>query len=156
MTPFEDIRAVMHRDLWQIFCACPDIEGVYAIAYYQGGMWATLALCDTVAAGIELHDGSPRRPDLSVMSIIENPRTRPQLWKRLPDHLTSQPQTDVEPFIPWGYFIIRKDDGRCGLALSGLQNDGRIRWSGNEELIDEFSKLLAKRVRRKDRQMPQD
>ena len=148
MTPFEDFRAAMLRDLWQILAACPDVEGVYALAYYQGGMWATLALCDTAAGGIELHDGSPRKPAVSVMSIIENPSSHPHLWKRLPDKYTAHPQTDVEPFIPWGYFIIRKDDGGCGLALSGLQNDGRIRWSGNEELIDEFSKLLAKRVRR--------
>ena len=148
MTSFEDLRTAMHRDLWQILAACPDVEGVYAIAYFDKAMWACLALCDTTAAGIELYDGSPRRPDLSMMSIIENPATRPDLWKRLPDKYTLQPQTEVEPFIPWGYFILRQDDGGCGLAISGLSHNGCIRWSGNEELIDEFSKLLAKRVRR--------
>lgn len=146
MTPFEDLRIAMLHDLWQILTACTDVEGVYAIAYFDKAMWATLAMCDTRAAGIEPHDGSPRRHDLSMMSIIENPATRSDLWKRLPDKYTLQPQTDVEPFIPWGYFIIRKDDGGCGLAISGLSNSGQIRWSGNEKLIDEFSKLLAKRV----------
>jgi hypothetical protein len=148
MTPFEDLRIAMLNDLRQILTACPDAEGVYAIAYFDKAMWATLAMCDTRAAGIELHDGSPRRPDLSMMSIIENPATRLDLWKRLPDKYTLQPQTEVEPFIPWGYFIIRKDDGGCGLAISGLSHTGCIRWSGSQQLIDEFSKLLAKRVPR--------
>lgn len=142
MTSFDVIRTAMQRDLMQILAACPDLTSVHAIAYYKGELWTSLVLADTDAFGIEFRDGHPQPPDVSVVSIIESPETHPHLWRKLPDdEITATPCSS--PFVPKSYFVLRKNDQGCGLAISSLSNEGRFGWSGNAEMINTFGKMIS-------------
>jgi len=73
---------------------------------------------------------------------VADPDSGSSHWVPIPPAKLSIPLVPPGESQSIAYLVLRKD-GQLALALAGRRNNGRVTWSGNGDLIDQASHLLA-------------
>jgi hypothetical protein len=128
-------------DLLQVMAAVPNIDAIFAIIHHGQRLLAGSVLQDARKSGFDVHYGGVRG-DESYVSILPAPDGGSPHWVPIPAEKLSIPLVPPGESQSVGYLVLRKD-GQRALALAGRRDNGRVTWSGNGDLIDQVSHLLA-------------
>jgi hypothetical protein len=129
-------------DLIQIQTAIgADIDAIVALIHHDGRLLAGPVLQDALMSGFALHDGGAP-VDKGYICILPDPASGSPHWKTIPPAELSIPLFPPDEDQPVAYLVICPD-GRHALALAGRRDGGHVSWSGNSDLIDRVTKLLA-------------
>jgi hypothetical protein len=133
-------------DVAQITIASPETEYVIGIIQWQGKLLAAPVYQPNILP-LEFHDGGTP-VNVGGVSILPPPANAPQDRHWRPIELTLTPKKNgiaTTENMPLMYFSVLKQ-GDAGVALpSRLDGSGgRVRWSGNSEVIDEVRRALVK------------
>ena len=132
-------------DVAQITLASPETEYIIGIIQWQGQLRAGPVYQPNIFP-LEFHDrGTP--VNVGGVSILPEPATAAKgHWR--PIELKATPKENgiaTKADMPVMYLVALKQAGGAGVAFpSRFDSSGRVRWSGNPEVIDEVRRALVK------------
>jgi hypothetical protein len=118
-----------------------DIDAIVALIHYQGGLRASLVQRDAEKSGLTVHDGGVPAKHVSIIAVPD-PTRHSSKWVAIPPAKLSISLSPPPGDQPVAYLVICAS-GRHALALAGHRDGGLVCWSGNADLIDMITHLLA-------------
>jgi hypothetical protein len=138
---FQLMETEIVNDLLQVQAAAQNIYVVIAIIHHRGKLLAGPVLQDALLSSFALHDGGVP-VDKGYISILPDPASSTQHWKSIPPEKLAIPLSPPPGDQPVAYLVLCAG-GQHALALAGRRDGGRVCWSGNADLIDMITHLLA-------------